>query len=270
MRLLDKWRRWLILLPFMAGAGLPSFARAGAWMQPKGHGQNILTSTFTTSGMGFDANGRAIDIPRYNKFELDALTEYGLTDNVTAILQPQLRSVSIAPPTDAAQTGAGYTDLGARVRLWSNGWSVVSGQALLRIPGSSDKNDPAEIGSTDTQVDVRGLYGHSFKIGVWQAFLDAELAYRYRSGDPSNEIRADLTIGVRPKPDLLFMAQSFNTFSQGPAQGVFSQGREHKLALSVVWDVSKNWSLQVGGIGTVGGANTLRERGGLVAIWKRF
>jgi predicted acetyltransferase len=40
--------------------------------------------------------------------------------------------------------------------------------------------------------------------------------------------------------------------------------------VSLVWDFARNWSVQAGGIATVAGANTLRERGYFAAIWKRF
>lgn len=251
-------------------AWLSAPASAGAWLQPKGHGQIIVSSAFTDSARGFDAGGDPAAIPDYRKVETNAYVEYGLTDGVTAVLQPQLRSVTIGAPVDAHRFGLGYSDVGARFRIWSDDTSVVSWQGLVRIPGASDDSDPAQTGSTDFQFDARGLYGRSFSLGAWNSFLDAELGYRLRTGDAANEIRADLTVGTRPVPNFLLLAQSFNTFSQGAAHGVFSQVREHKVQVSVVWDVTGKWSLQVGGIATVAGENTLAERGAFAAIWTRF
>jgi hypothetical protein len=270
MRLRFKPEALRLALAATALAVFPGTAHAGAWLQPKGKGILILSGTMLSSGSAFDDGGGSFDVPRYNKFELGGWLEYGLTDHFTAILQPQFRSVSIAGPTDASHSGLGYTGVGARIGLWSNESSVISFQSLLRIPGSSDENDPAEAGSTQVEEDIRLLYGRSFLLGAWPAFLDTEFAYRFRGGGAPDEIRSDVTFGVRPRPDLMLMAQSFSTFSQGNARGFYDVGWEWKAAASVVWDFTPEWSVQVGGIATLAGENTLRERGGFVALWKRF
>jgi hypothetical protein len=270
MRLRVKSRSLRLLLAALAPMAVQGSAHAGAWLQPKGQGLLILSGAMLSSGRAFDADGGSFDVPRYNKFELDGWLEYGLTDHFTLILQPQFRSVDIARPTGASHAGLGYTGLGARIGLWSNEHSVVSLQSLVRIPGSNDENDPAQAGSTDMEEDIRLLYGRSFRLGAWPAFLDTEFGYRFRGGDPPDEIRSDVTFGVRPRPDLLLMAQSFSTFAQGKARGFYDVGWEWKAAASVVWDFARNWSLQAGGVATLAGESTLRERGGFVALWKRF
>jgi hypothetical protein len=270
MRLPAKPKSLRLAFVTIALTVLHGRAHAGAWLQPKGQGLLILSGTMLSSGRAFDESGGSFDIPRYNKFEFDGWLEYGLTDHFTAILRPQFRSVGIARPTDASHAGLGYAGVGARIGLWSSESSVLSFQSLLRIPGSGDENDPAQAGSTDMEEDVRLLYGHSSKLGAWPAFLDSAFAYRFRGGGAPDEIRSDVTFGVRPRPDLMLMAQSFSTFSQGNARGFYDVGWEWKAAASVVWDFAKDWSVQVGGIATLAGENTLRERGGFVALWKRF
>lgn len=243
---------------------------AGAWTQEKGKGQVIAAGTFTRSTRQFDDGGDAVPIPRYDKFELNALVEYGLSDWLTVMVQPQLMWTGIAPPTDAETSGLGYTDLGARARLWSDKDSVFSAQAFARAPGQHDEDNPAAIGRTDAELDLRALYGRSFTIDGRSGFIDAQLGYRFRFDDPPNEVRADFTFGIRPDPKLLLLAQSFNTFSDGSAEGVFSDGREHKVQLSAVLSLDEVWSVQLGGIATVAGENTLRERGVIAAIWRKF
>ncbi len=49
----------------------------------------------------------------------------------------------------------------------------------------------------------------------------------------------------------------------------FTDDRQHKAQLSVVWDVTATWSIQLGAFSTVG-QEQWRERGALVAIWRRF
>lgn len=229
-----------------------------------------MSGTFTTSPTGFDRSGKVVDIADYTKFEFSPYFEYGLTDDITFIAQPQLRSVTVARWQEARHTGLGYTDLGARLRLWSSDRAVLSGQALVRIPGVSDENDPAQAGSTDTEVDIRLLYGRAFDLGPWPSFVDTQFGYRWRQGRPADQVRFDLTLGVRPREDILLLAQSFNTFAALASYDFLERDREHKVELSVVWDATRHLSLQFGGIATVAGRNTLRERGVVAALWWRF
>jgi hypothetical protein len=243
---------------------------AGAWTQGKGKGQVIAAGTVTRSTHEFDDEGDAVPIPRYDKAEANILFEYGLTDWLTVMAQPQLMWTGIAQPTDAEASGLGYTDLGARARLWSDKDSVFSAQAFARAPGQHDEDNAAAVGKTDPEFDIRALYGRSFTLDGKGAFIDAQLGYRFRFDDPPNEVRLDLTFGIRPDPKLLLLAQSFNTFADGSAQGVFADGREHKVQLSAVWELDAVWSVQLGGIATIAGENSLRERGVIAAIWRKF
>jgi hypothetical protein len=154
--------------------------------------------------------------------------------------------------------------------VWSDKDSVLSVQALGRIPGEHDERNLAEVGNTDPELDLRGLAGRSFQLGSWTAFIDGQLAYRIRFEEPPSEVRFDVTFGVRPYPELLFMVQSFNTFADGSAEVPFLDQREHKIELSTVWDFMPQWSVQVGGIATVAGEYALRERGVVAALWRRF
>jgi protein XagA len=245
-------------------------ALAGAWTQQAGHGQALAVVTHSKSSHEFDDDGDLVGRPRYDKTEAGLLIEYGVTDWLTLMLQPQLLIVDIAPPVNADSSGPGYTDIGARARLWSDEDEVFSVQALGRAPGKHDESNPAEIGNTDAELDIRALYGHSFKVEDHDAFIDAQFAYRVRFDDPPSEVRFDFTFGIRARPDLLLLAQSFNTFADGSGQGIFEDGREHKIQLSAVWDLDKVWSLQLGGIATVAGENTLAQRGIVAGIWAKF
>ena len=198
-------------------AFIPSAALAGAWTLPENFGQLLAIGTASRAEKAFDDNGTAQTTPRYSKVELQALMEYGVTDWLTAILSPGMQHVAVGPPTDAHRTGFGTSELGARVRLWQGDFPggrswVVSGQATVRIPGTFDANNPAAVGYTGFETDLRVLFGTGFALGAWPAFIDLQLGQRFRSGGPPNETRIDVTFGVRPAPQWLVLAQSFNVF----------------------------------------------------------
>jgi len=249
---------------------LPSAAFAGAWTLPEGAGLWLTTVTAGTANTYFTDSGLAAT-PRYNKFELSALIEYGLTDRLTGIFNPGLQHIDIAAPTDASRTGLGYTEFGARYAFFRAPTWIVSGQATLRIPGTLQTSNPAAIGYTDVEVDTRVLVGHSFQIWDRYAFFDVEVAERVRTDGYPSEFRADGTVGIKIFPRWLLLAQSFNVVSEGSGISIFGGSYDYeKLQLSAVYSLTDVWSLQFGGYTTYAGRNALQENGVLFGVWRQF
>jgi len=262
------------MLKRCVGVGLgvlasPCVALAGAWTLPQGSGQAVATDTTSTATSGFDGSA-LVPTPRYNKSELEALIEYGVTDRLTAIAAPGLQHVDIASPIDARRTGLGYTELGGRYRLLQGDSWVVSGQTTVKVPGSNDTSNPAAVGYTGLETDIRGLVGYGFALRGMPAFFDLEVAEHLRAGAPPNELRADGTLGVRVAPQWLLLAQSFNVISEGAGSAPFTSYEYYKLQFSVVYALTKLVSLQVGGFTTYAGRNALQENGVILGAWYQF
>jgi hypothetical protein len=252
----------------LMGSATP--ALAGAWTLDAGTGALIVTGTASQANSVFDSGSKLRPIPRYSKDEAQALIEYGVTNWFTAMLQPSLQHVDIAAPFSAQRSGLGYTDIGGRARLWSDTSWVVSIQATFRIPGVFDKTNPAAIGYTDSEIELRGLAGYSFTAGTLPAFVDLEVAQRYRLGGPPNEFRTDVTFGIRPAERWLLLAQSFNVLSEGAGSWGFGSFAYHKFQLSAVYALTPALSLQLGGYSTYWGRNALQENGLVVGAWYKF
>ena len=253
--------------------GLTGFARparAGAWTLDAGTGALVFTGTAMQSGNAFDSGSKLRSIPRYSKSEAQVLIEYGVTNWFTAMFAPSLQSVEIGAPFNAQRSGLGYTDIGGRALLWSDAAWVVSAQATFRIPGVFDKTNPAAIGYTDSEIELRGLAGYSFTAGTLPAFVDLEVAQRYRLGGPPNEFRTDVTFGIRPAERWLLLAQSFNVLSEGAGSWGFGSFAYHKVQLSAVYALTPALSLQLGGYSTYWGRNALQENGLVVGAWYKF
>ncbi len=248
---------------------LPTAASAGAWTLPEGTGEVDLTLTATSAYQAFYGSTLA-PTPRYDKIDPQARIEYGITDAFTAILAPSLQSVDIAAPTGAQRTGLGYTEFGGRYRLFQNDSWVFSGQATLAVPGTFDNANPAAVGYTDIETDVRGLIGHGFSLYGLPAFVDLQFAERLRSGAPPNEFHADLTFGVEPMRRWIVLAQSFNVVSEGSGKAPFTSYDYYKFQLSAVYALTPTVSLQLGGVTTYAGRNALQENGLVAGVWCKF
>jgi hypothetical protein len=255
-------------LGLVVASASPSYP--GAWTMPEGQGQVLITGTLSDAGQSFDRGGSAGSIPHYKKFELQALIEYGATDSLTLIAIPGFQHVEIDGPAGGQRTGLGYTEFGGRYRFMQGDSWVLSGQTTLRMPGTFDQANPAAVGYTDPEVDTRILLGHSFAAGAWPAFVDLQLAQRFRFGDAPDEFRADFTFGVRPAPQWLLLAQNFNVFSEGAGAFGFDSYRYHKLQLSAVYEITPAWALQAGGFTTFAGRNALQENGLILGAGYRF
>jgi hypothetical protein len=248
----------------------PTTAFAGAWTLDAGKGIAIVTATASQATKAFNGGGSLETTPRYSKAELQALLEYGATDWLTVILAPSLQHVAIGGPFEAQRTGLGYTEFGARMRFARGDSWVVSAQTTLRVPGTFDKFNPAAIGYTDPEVDVRGLLGYNFKAGAWPAFVDVQVAQRFRLGGPPDEFRADLTLGLEPQDRWLILIQSFNVISEGKGSWEYPSYAYHKFQLSAVYPLTPQLSLQLGGYTTYWGRNALQENGAIVGAWYKF
>lgn len=243
-------------------------ASAAGWTMPAGEGRIITNGFFSNSDKAFDDRGKAVDIPDYRKTEVYALAEYGITDDLTLIVTPSFRDVSVRRGSDSS--GLGYTDIGARYRLTGSPTSVLSVQAVARIPGKRREDNLAQVGNTDAEYDLRAQYGTSFGGADRGGFLIVEGGYRIRTDDPPNEFRADVTLGYRPTSRLLLLGSVFSTISDGSGRGIFGKHRYHNLYASGVYDVSPRVALQLGAMGTIDGRNALRERGLFAGLWFRF
>ena len=260
-------------LRFIIATGLIGYATtafAGAWTLDAGKGELIITGTAMQASELFSTGSVLQSIPRYSKDEAQALIEYGVTNWFTAMFGPSLQHVDIAAPISAERSGLGYTDIGGRAKIWSDESWVVSAQATVRIPGTYDKTNPAAIGYTDPEIDIRGLVGYSFKAGTMPSFVDVQVAQRFRLGGPPDEFRTDVTFGIRPVDKWLLLAQSFNVISEGAGSWGFGSFAYHKFQLSAVYELTTALSLQLGGYSTYWGRNALQENGLVVGAWYKF
>jgi protein XagA len=249
---------------------VPTAAFAGAWTLEAGKAQAIVTATPSSADQAFDGSGNLRSVPRYSKTELQALFEYGVTDRFTAILSPSLQRVGIDPPFAAQRTGLGYTDFGGRLSIAKGESWVFSLQSTFRLPGTFDKSNSAAIGYTDPELDIRALFGYSFKAGTWPTFVDVQLAQRFRYNGPPDEFRADFTVGIEPHKRWLLLAQSFNVVSEGAGTWGLPSFNYHKAQLSAVYFVTPAVSVQLGGYTTYAGRNALQENGVVLSGWYKF
>jgi protein XagA len=249
-------------------------AYAGAFMQNEGEGQAIATINIMEATKSFNAKGIATATPRTQKLEPSLFIEYGMRDWLTVFVKPSYVHNQIGEPINTTYSGLGYSELGGRVRILQSGTFTVSAQSSVRLPRSSNIHNPAQAGNIGPETDNRILAGYGFELWGRASFIDVNFGYRTRGGQPANEWRSDTTFGTRPLseflPKLMLLVQSFNVISNGKGLGNFTRTSSSKLQLSAVYDVTQQWSVQLGSYTTLIGRNNNRETGALAGVWRKF
>ena len=241
-------------------------AQAGAWTLGRGHWQTFSETTQSEASSSFDAHGRASIPTTFNKLLIQNNFEYGLTNAITLFVTPAFVTARVKTPTVPLTVASNTSfEAGARLSLYVR-HGRLSLQGSYKTAGAFDFSVSANRAS-GRQIELRLLYGTSFKLFGRDGFVDLQLAQRWISYPRPNETPIDLTAGLWLTKKIMVMAQSFNIISAGDAAPPYTYYRAHKLEFSVVERVSRHWSLQFGAFYSPAGQNSLVERGISVSLW---
>ena len=267
---LTVWRvvAFSVAVSVLAGDCRP--ATASAWNRPAGQGLVILDGLAGGGGESFDGAGRLMESRRYDKSELSGYVEYGLTDWLMVVARPSLVSTRLGQPSGGHYEGLGETDAGAQAQLLVFGPAVLAAQATFHLPGTTSHSNPADIGNTAHEADLRLLGGVGFPIGSVPAFVDLQGSFRLRSAGAAAQWHGDATFGFTPLSRLLILLQSFTSIPDGAGTPWFPNARYTKVAATGIYRLTTAWSIQLSAYTTVEGRNALRERGVTTGIWYSF
>lgn len=243
---------------------------AGAWTQPKGHGQVIATTAFSTASRAFNDQSEDILDVEYQKIESSLYFEHGLTDRLTLVARPSLQDIELTDSGgEQSYQGLGPSEIGLQWQLKKSDHGQFSLRAGVKL-GSDGENIPdAPIGEGRSDYELRALWGHGFSLSERSAFIEGQLAYRFRSGGAPDEQRFDFTSGLELTPRLQLLGQSFYIKADG-AQFPLRDYESLKLQGSAVVRLSNGQSVQLGGFQTVIGRDIIKESGVFAALWTPY
>ncbi len=263
---------WLIMCSvFMCSVFIALFsatAHAGAWPQPAGTTSLITKLTATGAPQAFDLTGKLRAGAGFKKTELEIYAEHGLRESITLVGKANVQDTIAGAQR---QSGLATWELGARARVWTfDDLSLLSVQASVLLPGREhDKTTPL-LTSGHADYDLRLLRGTPGTFFDIPGFNDIQLAYRHRGGGPADELRLDVTYGFDLTEKWLVMLQSQTVTSIGNSRAPFTSYRSQKLQASLRWQFDESHHVEIGGLRTIAGAQTVRETGAFVALWSTF
>ena len=250
-------RAWLAAIPAVALAAGP--ALGGAWTRPAGE-------TFVSAAASYYRTES--DIP-YEEATTTLYVEHGFREGLTIggaleVTEP----VGESEPLDGDVTAA----LFVQRRLWvGDAGDPLSLQLGLRAPlGDVAGGRPPQLGTDDAAAELRLLYGRGFETRFGGAFFDGQAAVRRNFGDDADEIRLDVTVGLRPEPRWLVMAQSFTTLGLENAERRGADFSVTKLAPSIGYEVIPGVTALIGVEREIAGRNVDLGTRLRAAVWTAF
>lgn len=255
----------LVVFMLLAVSATTSFA--GAWTAPKYGFYEKLAFNFYYSNDTFDKTGSRVDTANNGKFSdynISNYFEFGLTDELTVI--NSLTYKWLEDDNDLRRTkgyGLGDVDLGVRYKLMDNTIGVVSSQALVKIPGPYDRNDPLPLGNGQFDGELRLLYGRTL-YPLIPAYGNVEIGYRWRAGDPSDEFRYLVEFGVdvtkslygRLKLDGIYSIDNGNKFADDGNPTTTNNFDLGKLEVTAGYKIAPAWGVEFTVTPSLYGQNT--------------
>ncbi len=257
---------WLRLAVLAACLVFPAAAEASAWPQATGDTQIIISYEPGNADKGFDANGdKSLSLDKWKTNEASLYVDHGVSERLTLTAKVNYRDYT----TDSGRfSGLSSIEAGGR-------WTVKRTDDFVFALGASAEGlgkgrrtdfDLSTKGGTD--YDLRAYAGKSFRFMGKPAFIDLQAARHLRQYEAS-QWRVDATLGLKPSPKWMVMAQVFAGRTDKESWG---HAAWTNTELSVVrrFGPQQKTSVQLGLRQTTAGRNVPAVKAVVVSLWKTF
>ncbi|MGZ3306513.1 MAG: hypothetical protein ACXU8U_11695 [Asticcacaulis sp.] len=194
---------------------------------------------------------------------LTVFADHGLTRRFTLTAKLNFQDYHIGA---TRFSGLGSAEIGGRFTLRQTRDFVLALGASAEGLGKGRRDEFDTALRRGTDYDLRAYLGRSFHLGGANAFIDLEAARHLRQFNPS-QWRVDATLGVKPTPKLMLLAQVFSGQADRSA-GIRSQWTQGQISL--VHAIGSKASLQVGYRQMIAGRNVPLTKTLIVSLWRNF
>jgi len=263
----------------MIAALFSSQAHAGAWVAEKGSG---YTKVGVSEYNATEFFGDQADLGEFDGSSVSFYGEYGLGNNWgiygSALYQDIEQTNSSGETT--SNSGLGDLDIGVKYQ-WQAKPFVLSTSFAVKRPLLYDEDDTLPLGNGQEDYEFRVLLGKSLN---QYGYLGFELGYRFRTDEPSDEIRYLIEYGINVNENLYFRTkldgiESANNADDAGISGNLSVTPEFnvgKLELTAGWNFGqadssgKRWGAEITYTDDLFGDDTLEGDGVQFGVTRVF
>ena len=256
-----------------------SQANAGAWVAEKGKGYfKAGVSDYSAT----DFFGEQPDLGEFEGTSVSLYGEYGLGNNwgiYSSALYQDIEQTN-ASGESTSNSGLGDLDIGLKYQ-WQAKPFVLSTSFAVKLPYLYDEDDALPLGNGQEDYEFRVLLGKSLNR---YGYVGVELGYRFRTDEPSDEIRYLLEYGVNLSENLYFRTkldgiESANNADSSAAIGNLSVTPEFnvgKLELTAGWNFGQadsnggRWGAEITYTDDLFGDETLQGDGIQIGLTRVF
>lgn len=177
-------------------------AQAGPWTRAVGEGFSSQETRY------FRTDGPADE--RFKQSTVSVFLEYGVAEKVTLGAKIE-QSIRLDDAGFGAQTGrvGGF----ARIGVWTGeAGDVAAVEAGFSTPLSGFQSPIAPVGDDADEYRVTALYGRGVQTDWGDGWVDGALTLAHLTGGRADEVKLDLTAGLKPDEDWILIGQMFGTF----------------------------------------------------------
>lgn len=243
----------------------PNLSLAGAWPQESGRGQVIIKLEPSTADKGFDRDGNKASLGKWDTRNVSVYSDYSVTKRITVYAKADYQDFKI---DSTSYSGLGSVEVGGRVTMAKSDTAVLAIGAGVEGLGKGRRSDFDQATSKGTDTEVRAYGGKSFKVAGKEAFVDLQLAKRWREKE-ADQIRVDATIGIKPDPKWMVMAQVYAGQTDKESWGR-AKWTNAEVSLVRHFGDKQDISVQLGARHTLAGENVPQVKALSLSIWKRF
>ena len=241
---------------------------AGAWTARQGAFYDKAAFNYFYAHETFDPSGNRKGTSnggKFTDFNLSNYFEYGVTDSLTAINSLTYKWLENEDNSARSKAyGLGDVELGLRYKLLDNDSAgIVSGQLLVKIPGTYNTGDPLPLGNGQFDTELRLQYGRSL-YPLIPAYTNVEIGYRWRAEAPSDEFRYLVEFGVdiskdfytRAKLDGIYSVDNGKKRDTGGNPTTTNNFDIGKLDLTLGYKITSDWGIEASYVPSIYGQNT--------------
>ena len=251
---------------------LASTASASAWNPEQWHGELITGFVETTATEAVNEFGETVALDVYRKRTSENYGIAGLTDRWALVGAFDWQDAQIVGPSlDITFSETSKIQAGLQYQVYRNEDRAVA-LSVSYLEGVDLPVALLTLEGREPRIELRGLWGESFKAFDRNAFAELQLASRIETRGRYAATRGQLSVGIDPfKKAKIITKMRVVDLTDGTFEGLDIAGQQRwEVEASAIYNLFRDAYYEIGYVSTISADNAVRESGFKLSMWTKF